>query len=312
MFRRIKSLDGAVDTSPVTERRVHPGRWCGGLHGVALAALAVALLLSSACASLSGYGRQQQTRSSSLVEYLYPDGKVPAGLREARPRLVLPLRVGIAFVPDENHGGGLALSEAQRQQTLERVAEHFRQRPFIEDVVSIPRSYLTQQKGFDSLQQVAQLFGVDVVALVSWNLLTRQDNNALSLAYWTIVGAYIVPGDELRTQTFVDTAVFDVSTRKLLMRAPGVDRRERLSTMAASSATEREMLEASFDAAAGRMIANLDGELDDFVARVEAQSAQVDVDYRPGYTGGTGAIGVFGLLLIAALALRRGALRRTC
>ena len=37
--------------------------------------------------------------SSSLVDYLYPDGQIPPEFEEQIPRLKLPLRVGIAFVP---------------------------------------------------------------------------------------------------------------------------------------------------------------------------------------------------------------------
>ena len=37
--------------------------------------------------------------SSSLVDYLYPDGEEPPPYSEAVPQLNIPLRVGLAFVP---------------------------------------------------------------------------------------------------------------------------------------------------------------------------------------------------------------------
>jgi rhombotail lipoprotein len=267
---------------------------------------ALFLLLLGGCAGLTGKTSQQQIRTSSLVDYLYPDGKVPEDLRERQPHLKLPLRVGLAYVPDKTEYAALQLAESQKQTALERVAAHFREREFISDVVSIPQTYLAQGKGFDTLTQVAQLFDVDVIALVSYNVLSSQDNNALSLAYWTIVGAYLIPGDERSVQTFVDTAVFDLGTRKLLLRAPGLDKRERLTTMAASSGTERELVDASFDAATAQMIANLDTELDAFVAQVESEKVNVSVSYRIGYSGGaTGLLPLLGLVVLVAWRRRR-------
>ena len=60
------------------------------------------------------------------------------------------------------------------------------------------------------------------MALVSYDQVANTSEKTSSLLYWTIVGAYVVKGNKNDVQTFVDTAVFDMATRKLLFRAPGV------------------------------------------------------------------------------------------
>ena len=66
------------------------------------------------------------------------------------------------------------------------------------------------------------MFGVDIMALVSYDQIHFTDSNAMAMLYWTIVGAYLVHGDEYDIKTLLDISVFDVASRKLLFRAPGV------------------------------------------------------------------------------------------
>lgn len=62
------------------------------------------------------------------------------------------------------------------------------------------------------MAQVARLYGVDVMALVSYDQVIHTDDTKASLLYWTIIGAYIIKGSQFDTATFVDTAVFDINT----------------------------------------------------------------------------------------------------
>jgi hypothetical protein len=52
----------------------------------------------TACAGLFGSSKREGV-SSSLVDYLYPDGEEPPGRAVNVPNLELPLKVGLAFVP---------------------------------------------------------------------------------------------------------------------------------------------------------------------------------------------------------------------
>lgn len=65
------------------------------------AILTLLALALGGCASL-WFGDSAQGRrgnSSSLVDFLYPNGSIPDKPPETLPYLELPIRVGIAFVP---------------------------------------------------------------------------------------------------------------------------------------------------------------------------------------------------------------------
>lgn len=234
--------------------------------------------------------------SSSLVDYLYPDGSIPPGIDERVPVIALPARVGLAFVPSR---GWNTLGEAQMSELLEIVRQAFSDRDYIERIEIIPQNYLQAKGGFEGLAQVGRLYGVDLVALVSYDQVLTSADQASSILYWTIVGAYMIPGTSNQVNTFVDTAVFDLSTQRLLFRAPGVDERSRRSTGVGVTEVSREVGEESFAAAMQQMTGNLDAELERFRERIK-EDQSVQLVNRSG--GGMGAADV-GLLLVLLLGL---------
>lgn len=236
--------------------------------------------------------------SSSVVDYLYPAGETPPPPDGRLPELALPVRAGLAFVPAQGAG---ALTEAQRQALLEKTRQAFLDRDFIASIEVIPETYLRNGKGFATLDQVARLYSLDVVALVSYDQVAFVDERKSSFLYWTLVGAYVVKGNEHEIQTFVDTAVFDVPTHKLLFRAAGTDRMEKNSTLVELADVRREASHASFERAMADMTVNLDTELDAFKERVKEEKVAV-VTHRPGYSGGGGAMDAGFLVLLIALA----------
>lgn len=248
----------------------------------------------------------RQGTSSSLVDYLYPNGEVPPDFENVIPQLELPLRVGLAFVPGDQRSGG-TISEATRTELLELVKARFVERDYISHIEVIPETYLRSSGGFDGLQQVARLYGVDVMALVSYDQVAAIDDKKSAVLYWTIVGAYLIEGTENDVQTFVDTAVFDVRTRKLLFRAPGADKRESSSTLAETSDVMRETREESFEKAVVEMSNNLVAELDRFETRVDEDPTLANVEWKEGENGGGGAA----LWLLPLLLVFRPALTRT-
>lgn len=241
--------------------------------------------------------------SSSLVDYLYPKGEVPPDFEAQVPHLDLPLRVGLAFVPT-TVGVTPGLSEATKSELLERVRLAFESREYIQHIEVIPDTYLRSSKGFDGMQQVARLYGVDVMALVSYDQVAATDDTRASLLYWTIVGAYFIKGTENEVQTFIDTAVFDVSSRKLLFRAPGIDKRESRSTLVESTENLRKSREFGFAAAMATMTTNLTSELDNFEKKLEDNPTLAQVAWEDG-RGGGGAIDLLWLVLIAGCLTRR-------
>ncbi|MGB5334103.1 MAG: rhombotarget lipoprotein, partial [Woeseiaceae bacterium] len=217
-----------------------------------LATFALLFFLISGCSSLWGLGGDTRSGvSSSLVDYLYPKGEVPPEVRDTVPYLELPLRVGIAFVPGQ--GGNSAIPEATRIELLEKVKAEFNDRAYIAHIEVIPDTYLRSSTGVDGMRQVARIYGVDVMALVSYDQLAVSDDNPSSFLYWTIVGAYAIKATSNEVQTFVDTAVFDVKTARLLFRAPGLHKMSDRSTLIESGEVVRKARAESFAVAMERM-----------------------------------------------------------
>jgi rhombotail lipoprotein len=258
-------------------------------------------LILAACTGLFGAPARQGV-SSSLVDYLYPKGEPPPAQSAAIPHLQLPLKVGIAFVPS-NASGQLSLPESERIRLLNDVKARFMGRDFIEEIAVIPEAYLRSSRGFESLEQTARLYGLDVMALVSYDQVTHSDERTAAFLYWTIVGAYTVKGNKNDVQTFVDTAVFDIPTRKLLFRAPGTSKVQGTSTLVGLERDLRARQQQGFEQAIADMTVNLDNELSVFKERIKTdQSVRVT---RAESSGGGGAVGFAILALLALSSLRR-------
>lgn len=263
------------------------------------------VLVFAGCSSLWNLGGETRSGvSSSLVDYLYPAGEVPPDIQNTIPYLELPLRVGIAFVPGQ--GGRSAISEATKIELLDKVKAEFVDREYIEHIEVIPDTYLRSSKGINGMQQVARLYGVDVMALVSYDQVAVSEDNPASFLYWTIVGAYVIPATSNEVQTFVDTAVFDVKTARLLFRAPGVDRTSDRSTLVESNEAVRKSRDASFAAAMGTMTQSLELELDSFRERMKEDPQVAQAEWKPGHGGG-GSFGWLSLLplMITGLSVYR-------
>ena len=250
---------------------------------------------------LGGCGSWVQTRGvsqvGSVVEYLYPDAKEAPQMTPGITYLRPPIRVGIAFVPGGGRGDGLP--EAERIKLLDRVKASFSSYPYVSSIEVIPTTYLKPKGGFVNLEQVARMFNVEVVALLSYDQVQFNDTNMLSVLYWTIVGAYIIHGDEYDVQTMVDASVFDVRTRKLLFRAPGTSRVKGSASMAGFSERARAAGIEGYNKAVDDLVPKLQGELDSFKERIKADAA-FKVENKPGYRGG-GALDWLSLMMVAAL-----------
>jgi rhombotail lipoprotein len=209
-----------------------------------------------------------------------------------------PVRVGIAFVPGS--GSGAVLSETEKLKLLERVKTSFSAHAFIGTIDIIPTTYLRPQGGFANLEQVARMFNVEVVALISYDQVQFNDTNALAVLYWTIVGAYLIHGDQYDVQTLVDASVFDVRSHKLLFRAPGTSQVKGSASMAGFSERARLARAEGYNLAVDDLLPRLQAELDQFRARLKTDTA-FKVENKAGYSGG-GDLGWLGLALAGVLA----------
>jgi len=263
------------------------------------AALSLCLLLFLTLGGCSLLGPEPGARhsASSTVEFLYP-GMPDLAAAPATPRLTLPLRLGIAFVPgapgsahDPAPGRAIAfnpktvhsapaaaaLTENVRLDLMDRVAGHFRGERFIRSIELMPPGALQPGGGFANLDRLRALYGIDVIALVSYDQVQFTDRGALSLAYWTIIGAYVAPGERNDTQTLLDTAVIDIPSRKLLFRASGSDRTGGRATLVNATEQLRQDSLHGFEAATRQMIENLERELERFKKRIKDQPSDIEI-----------------------------------
>lgn len=256
--------------------------------------------------------------ATSVVDYLFPNTKDPI-VTPGIPVLTLPLRVGIAFVPPDssyrghsrrytglfgaNQEGSPALTEQRKTDLMQAVSDRFRKYPFVKDIEIIPSAYLTPGGSFANLDQIRTMYGVDVIALLSYDQVQFTDEGVASLTYWTIVGAYVIPGEKNDTQTMLDAVVYDIPSRKMLFRAPGLSRIKGSATLVNQSEELRTDSGKGFDEAAKQLIVNLDDQLTQFKEKVKERPQEYKVVNSSGYSGGSGggAIDPVSLLLLAGL-----------
>lgn len=272
---------------------------------IIISALIIVLLAS--CSALVSQNTGKNTKSSSLMDFLYPDQTSRAEHKPEIPTLRLPVKVGLAFVPSKNWGRD-GIQSKDQVELLEKVKQSFLQYDYIDRIEVIPSTYLKGGEGFSTLEQVARLYDVDVMALVSYDQVTQSLENNAALLYWTIVGMYVIPGNENSIQTFVDTAVFDIKSKKMLFRAPGINKISKRTTAIGVDSTLSEKSLEGFSLAVTDMTANLDAELANFKTRVKEEQV-AKIEHREGYSGG-GTMNL-SLLVLVLVGLARKQLRPT-
>jgi rhombotail lipoprotein len=194
-------------------------------------------------------------------------------------------------------GQSFILTEKKKTDLMQEVANHFKKYPYVKDIEIIPSAYLTPRGSFTNLDQIRTMYGVDVIALLSYDQVQFTDEGMLSLTYWTIVGAYVVPGEKNDTHTMLDAVVYDIKSRKMLFRAPGTNHIKGKATLVNLSEELRANSEEGFNGAAKEMITNLDQQLASFKEKVKERPAEYKVVHSQGYSGG----GSFDLITLAML-----------
>lgn len=245
---------------------------------------------------MTGCGPKYAHYSSSAVEYLYPE-KQEVQVPQI-PALSLPLKVGIAFAPEPNYVRGAPLTENNKVDLLREIAENFKEYEFVHSIEIIPSAYLSPKGGFTNVDQIRTMYGIDVIALVSYDQHQFTDEGVASFSYWTIIGAYIVPGEKNDTHTMVDTVVYDIKSRKLLFRAPGVSYIKGRATPINLSEELREDSTEGFKLASRDLIVNLDIQLQLFKEKIKDAPEEYKIMHKPGYAGSTGGGSIDTLMLL--------------
>ena len=259
---------------------------------------------------LSGCGlvdfQHENKVSSSLVDYLYPNkveqNELAVNAEHSIPELTLPVRVGIAFVPGNNNYRS-PLSQKMQFDLLLKSKEQFSQYPFVEHIEIIPSNYLKPRGGFTNLEQVARLYDVDIMALVSYDQIQKNFARDSSILYLTILGGIVMKGDANEAHTFVDTSVFDMPSKKLLFRAPGTNKLSKNSNVVDKQRVQDQIASQGFAQAMDEMVINLDSELSHFKERVKNEKI-AKISYSSNYSGGGGSVSIVLLILLGARRMR--------
>jgi rhombotail lipoprotein len=230
-----------------------------------ICALSLSLcVVLAGCASLEPSTRQRQV--ASVLTFLYPGKDQPPPPSDQVAVLNVPFRIGVAFVPDQANAN-FRLSETDRLKLAGEVRDAFARYPFVRAIEAVPSMYLEPGGGFANLDRVASLLRLDVIALISYDQVQHSGATGWSFLYWTGIGAYVIEGDRYDVLTAVETTVFDIRSRRLLMRAAGTSTLKGAATMVGFSERAREARTKSFDDAIAQMIANLEVETKTFRER---------------------------------------------
>jgi rhombotail lipoprotein len=249
-----------------------------------------------------------------VLEYLYPEGKEASPAEDVS--LELPLAIGLAFVPESKSMGDSALPPAQQEALLKRVKDAFVGVQEIERIEVIPSSFVSAGGGFENVDQIRRALGIDLIVLVSFDQTQFDDPNLASFTYWTIIGAYVIPGTENETHTFVNASAFDIDSRALLLHAPGQSVVTGTTTPIDVERSLREDRIEGFELAVDDLITNLGGALGQFREQVRAGTVRgqgtpaVSVSSAGGAEGGGTGVGGAGLLEVALGLLLLAAARR--
>lgn len=252
----------------------------------------------------AGFMKGKKThKKSSVVEFLYP-GRGDVVIKPSVPHLTLPINVGVAFVPESSHRySKRSLSSKIQFSLMDKIADNFRQYKFVKNVEVIPSEYLRSGGGFDNLEQLKTMYGIDVMVLLSYDQIQYTDEGFVSLMYWTIVGAYIFNGEKNDTSTMIDAAVYDIKSRKMLFRAPGTSQVKGSATLVNLSEELRKDSTEGFNLATPNLLKNLAMQLERFKTKIKERPEEVKVTYSRGYSGGGYFGSWFAVLFIMLLGI---------
>lgn len=246
---------------------------------------AAALLWPGAVAGLAGCaGTRSGNRHrqvASVISFLYPGSEKPDLSNENIAELNVPFRVGVAFVPDTDRSE-LRLSEPERLVFAGRVRDAFADYPFIRQISTVDSLFLQPGGGHDNLDRIGAMLNLDVIALISYDLVQHADSTGWSFLYWTGVGAYLIEGDRYDVLTAVNCAVIDIRSRRLLMNASGTARDRGSATFIGVNEKTREARNRSFSSAIDQMIPALKTELARF-REAAPQDPKIRLKLPPGY-----------------------------
>ena len=242
--------------------------------------LILVVILLSSC-SMFGHEKVRHSRTTSLVNFLYPDGKIPDDL--SAPILRLPLRVGLAYIPSIDNNSHI--EPRLKLELLNAIKQQFEGRRYIQNIEIIPEMYISNRQNSNQLQQIQQLYQLDVIALVSYDQIVNRKENLLAITYLTIVGNYIFPGSHFNVSTLLDMALIDLNSQRLLFRAAGSHGSKGTTAEAYTRHQYDQHQNEDFAVAMDKLRTQLSFELQSFEKRLRAKDPndEIQVEAKKGY-----------------------------
>ena len=172
---------------------------------------------------------QPLTRSSSsapLSKIIEPvrDSQVASG----KAPLTWPVSVAIVTVPSKQHG------DRQVPNTILRLASEKLRQQLLACPKYVGTVTVVEQVDFEgkiSLQMIRELYGADIAVIVSYQQDQRGSQSGMfGLLDATGVGAFVVPGVQIKTASVIDGKVIHIPSNAIIFRASGTDDRSSHST----------------------------------------------------------------------------------
>jgi rhombotail lipoprotein len=229
--------------------------------------LAAALVLAG-CGSMLEQNRTVHY-SSSLYSYLNTN---ETRLANSPAPAAGPLKIAIAFVPPQYSstavgkasipGESLALND--NMTLLQQIADEFKACPSVKSVELLPSTYLSPGGGFENLKHIGATFGVNTIVLIAYDQTQFSDEGLAAFSYWTIIGAYLVPGERNSTVTVLEAGMYDIAGERMLMRVSGTSTLKGSATPVNLSEELRADSKRGFETATTNLVSTLKTELNRF------------------------------------------------
>jgi rhombotail lipoprotein len=243
--------------------------------------LSLALLLCAGCVGPT-VGTARSMSSIHPVTGTGEDGQVFTGPRPVQPTsLPVPARIALAFVPEANAKGSQAamaswatgpLPETFKAKVLENLANAFRGESYVGNIECVPAFYLGGHTAPEFVASVRATFNVEAVALVTYDLQHFNRVNGWALTYIALVPALFVPGNELSSHLYLDTAVYWSENAALLFRAAGSASGDESFCPLYYDDNAQIQTERCFAAATTDLVPKLRKEFGEFAKRIKAES----------------------------------------
>lgn len=250
---------------------------------------------------LASCGNIAVRRTSNSLDYLYPAGTAAQPPQDVR--IEVPLRVGIAFAPRGStppqysssnawmRGSYDPLTEVQRDAVRARLAEQLGSLDVVQSIELIPTFYLREGGSFEQLDQLRNAFGIDVMVLLSYDQAQFSESNTWSLTYLTVVGAWLIEGEDNQTFSYLDAVVLHIPSRALLFRTAGTSTIGGSETAVDTQGALREEATRGFDLAAAQLGENLLAAVHSFAEQAATGTVRglgtpaIEVQAAPEYSG---------------------------